>query len=252
MAIARVVCASREIEAVAHLAGCKALDDVLGGFDLVERHGSSRLLFRRLDAEQATDRQQLVVLLVQELRIVTIAVARIAAHRMLEQRDRLRRPGMDLAADAVGIVAPDRQSVAIDRGIPERVGMAPNALLRDLIEADSADPRRGAGEILLDEGFRQADGIEDLRAAVGLVGRNAHLRHDLEKALADRLDVALDRLVAVDLLGKGLRHRREGFESQVGVDRLRSETGQKREMMHFAGFTRLDDEGRPTCAGPSG
>ena len=41
----------------------------------------------------------------------------------------------------------------------------------------------------------EADGLEQLRAAVGHVGGDAHLRHDLRQALADRLDVVVDRLV---------------------------------------------------------
>ena len=45
---------------------------------------------------------------------------------------------------------------------------------------------------------RQAHRLEDLRAGVGHVGRDAHLGHHLLQALADRLDEVLDRLLAVD------------------------------------------------------
>ncbi len=53
-----------------------------------------------------------------------------------------------------------------------------------------------------DEIRLQPDRVEDLRAAIGLVGRDAHLRHHLEQALADRLDVALDDFVVVERAGQ--------------------------------------------------
>src|SRR5690606_41555251 len=56
----------------------------------------------------------------------------------------------------------------------------------------------GAGEVAVDEVGPEANGIEDLGAAVGLVGGDAHLGHHLEDPLVDRPDVAAERLVAVD------------------------------------------------------
>ena len=73
-------------------------------------------------------------------------------------------------------------------------------LARDLAQADTLDLRVRAGEILLHEGRLQSDGVEDLRTAVGLVGRDAHLGHHLQEALVDRLDVALLRLLQGQLL----------------------------------------------------
>ena len=52
-----------------------------------------------------------------------------------------------------------------------------------------------AGEELVDELAVQADGLEDLRAAIALLRRDAHLRHHLEQALADGLDVVLLQLL---------------------------------------------------------
>ena len=43
------------------------------------------------------------------------------------------------------------------------------------------------------------DRVEDLRAAIGLEGADAHLGHHLEDALGDRLDVALLRLAGREL-----------------------------------------------------
>ena len=59
------------------------------------------------------------------------------------------------------------------------------------VQADAFDARGGAGEVLVDQRLVQADGLEDLRAAVALQGRDAHLRDDLQQALVDGLLVVL-------------------------------------------------------------
>ena len=96
--------------------------------------------------------------------------------------------------------------------------MALHRLGGDLGETGSFDGGGGASEVGVDEVLRQADSVEDLRAAVGLVGRDAHLGRDLEDALTDRLDVAVDDLVLVDFLWKVGLHGEQGLEGQIGVD----------------------------------
>ena len=49
----------------------------------------------------------------------------------------------------------------------------------------------GAGEVGLDQFFVQADGFEDLRAAIALQRADAHLREGLQQALVDGLDEIL-------------------------------------------------------------
>ena len=88
----------------------------------------------------------------------------------------------------------------------------------------------------------QADGVEDLRAAIGLVGRDAHLGHHLEQALADRLDVALDDFLVVELLRQLVLHRDEGLEREIGIDRLGAVAGEAGEVMHFARLAGFDHE----------
>ena len=151
IAIASVVCASREIEPKDIAPVEKRLTISAGRLDLVERHRRAAVLLRPLDAEQAADRQQALRLLVQELGEGAILILRVAAHRMLQQRHRLRRPGMRLAAQPEGIFAADIERVAIDRRIAERVAMAAHRLLGDLGEADALDRGRGAEEEALDE-----------------------------------------------------------------------------------------------------
>src|SRR5207248_6743657 len=61
--------------------------------------------------------------------------------------------------------------------------------LGDDVEADAGNARGGPGEILVDEILAQPDGLENLGAAVTLRRGDAHLRHHLEDALVDGLDV---------------------------------------------------------------
>jgi hypothetical protein len=69
--------------------------------------------------------------------------------------------------------------------------VAVERLAREDVEADAADPRRRAGEVPVDEVALEADGLEDLGAAVGLGRRDPHLGDRLEQALAERLDDVL-------------------------------------------------------------
>ena len=86
--------------------------------------------------------------------------------------------------------------------------------------ADAFDIRGGAGEIFVDQCARQADCFKNLRAGVGHVSRDAHLRHDLAQALADCLDEILDRFFAVKVCAKqaALAHVEQCFHGDIGMD----------------------------------
>ncbi len=122
--------------------------------------------------------------------------------------------------------------------------MPRHGFFRDLGQADALDHRGGSEEEFLDEFRRQADRIENLRAAIGLIGRNAHLRHDLEHALADRLDEAIDHFAGIDLLREQALgvHVGKRVEGEIGVDRLRAIARKTAEMMDFARLARFDHE----------
>ena len=104
----------------------------------------------------------------------------------------------------------------------------------NLEHADAADAAGGAGEVLLHRGAVQADGFEQLRAAVRHVGRHAHLGHDLGQALADRLDVLVDRLVGAQVARQALVDRGERFHGQVGVHGFGAVAREHGEVVHFA------------------
>ncbi len=109
--------------AEAHRAGGEALDDVGGRLDLLERHRS----FGEAQLHQAAQGQQPLVLLVDGVREGGVVFGGVAAHGVLQAGDRVRRPGMCLAAQAEGVVAADIQHVAIDRIVAVGVAVAAHA-----------------------------------------------------------------------------------------------------------------------------
>jgi hypothetical protein len=119
-----------------HGAGRKALDDVRGRIRLRRAARLALLVFGRLDPEQAAQRQQTLGLLVEDLREGAIAILRIAAHGMLQQRHRLGVPRMVFTAAAIGIFTAD-----IERGLVD-LAASPNASLwrRTASSAISARP----------------------------------------------------------------------------------------------------------------
>ena len=84
--------------------------------------------------------------------------------------------------------------------------------------------------------------VEDLRAAIGLIGGDAHLGHHLEDALVGRLDVALDRLLGRQLLVDLGQHGLDRLEGEIGIDRLGAIAGKRGELMHLVRLARLHDE----------
>ena len=100
-------------------------------------------------------------------------------------------PPLVLAAHAELAVREPHPVRRVCRGVPGR------GLRGEDVETDPTELADRAGEVAVDELLRQAEGLEDLGAAVGRHGRDAHLGHHLEDALAERLDEVLDGLVGV-------------------------------------------------------
>ena len=141
---------------------------------------------------------------------------------------------MILAPQAELVFTADIEGAAIDRRIAERIAVTAHGLLRDLRERHAFDAGGGAGEIFRHEIRLQSDGVENLRAAVGLIGGDAHLGHHLEDPLVDRLDVTLEDLLLVELLRKLVLDRNQGLEGEIGIDRLGAVAGQAAEVVHLA------------------
>jgi hypothetical protein len=226
----------------AHGAGGEALDDIPGRFDLVERHRPAFVFLSGPDAEQAAQRHQPLGLLVEDPCKGAVTFLRIAAHGVLQRRDAFRGPGMILAAGAIGVFAADVERALVDQRIAERIGMTPHRFLRDLGKPHALNAGVGAGEEFCDEIHLQSDRIENLRAAIGLICRDPHLRHHFQKALADRLDVPLDDFIVVERDRQAVLHRDDGLKGEIWVDRLRAVTGQAGKMMHLARLPGFDHD----------
>ena len=149
---------------------------------------------------------------------------------------------MVLAAHAELIFTAHVERRAIDRNIAEGIAMPAHRLLGDLGKPHAFDARCGAGEIFRDEIRLEPDRVEDLRAAIGLIGGDAHLGHHLEDPLVDRFDVALEDLLLVELLRKIVLHRDQGLEREIGIDRLGAVAGETAEVMHLARLAGFDHE----------
>ncbi len=163
---------------------------------------------------------------------------------MLQPGHRIRRPRVILAAQAERVVAAGIQHSVVQRVLAVCVLVPLHRFAGDLVEAGAFDRAGGTGEALFDERGRQPDGVEDLRAAVGLVGGDAHLGHHLHDALADRLQVVLLHLIG--LLAQLVLHADllQRLEREVRVDRLRAVARKHAEMVHLARLAGLHHQAR--------
>ena len=114
------------------------------------------------------------------------------------------------------------------------------------IQFDTAELARGSGEVLVHHALGQPHRFEGLRPAIGGDRGDAHLGHDLQHALAQRLDQVGRRLLAVhprDLLVQG--HLLHAFQGQVGVDGAGPVADQQCDVVHLAGVPGFDDQRNP-------
>ena len=116
---------------------------------------------------------------------------------MLELEDGLGVEQVVLALAAPLVLAADVELAVgqLGRPVGPGQGVAGGHLGGDHVEADAAEAAHRAGEVLVDQLLGQADGLEDLGAGVGGHRRDAHLGHDLQHALAARLDVVAHGLL---------------------------------------------------------
>ncbi len=81
--------------------------------------------------------------------------------------------------------------------------------------------RSGAREPAIDRALTDADRLEDLRALVARQARDAHLAHDLEQALAERVDVVVHGLAPAEGTGRSSRSTRWPRTRGTGSPRRR-------------------------------
>ncbi|CAB4935401.1 unannotated protein [freshwater metagenome] len=226
---------------IGHRAGREALDDRRCRFDLIDRNSGT---CTRPEAEQAADGHEAGRLVVDARAVFTEDVEALVPCRVLQAEHRLRVEQVRLALAPPLVLAAHVQG-AVGRGDARRRvchGMPCRDLCSEDIEADSAELRGGPGEVGLNERLREADRLEDLGAAIRGNRRDTHLRHDLEQALAERLDeVAHRTLRGGARYCTAAREVLDGLEGKVRVHRSRAVSDEQRHMVHLAHVAGLDE-----------
>ena len=219
-----------------HAGRIEALEDRLDRFDFVDRNR----LQRRFDREQVAQRRRRAA--VDRVGIAPIQGVIAGAHGRLQRADDFRVIHVEFAVrQRVQQAARRQRVVRIARGDELRVIFG-----LDLVEAGAADTRRRAGEAQVDDFAMQADDLEQLRAAIAGDRRDAHLRDDLEQALADAAPIAAAdlrrRLALAALEFAAPVHVEQRLVRQVRIDRGRAEADQAGEVMRIARVAGLDDQ----------
>ena len=188
---------------------------------------------------------RLLALIVDQPRVFLEDRVLAAARRVLQLEDRVGVEQVVLAV-APPLVLAARFEIARRRrprsGTRVRCRCRTSSAID--VDADAADARRGPGEVLVDERLIEADRLEDLRAAVALQRRDAHLGHHLQDALVERLDVVLAPPAScVTPTSMPLPdHVVERLERQIRVDDAGAVAEQQRAVVHFARVARFDDQ----------
>ena len=193
----RGVCFGRN-GAERHCAGGEAFDDLFRGFNLFQRHG--RALFE-FEVKQSAQSFQFAGLIVDQCGVFFVCSGVVRASCMLQLGDDLGRPHVLFATRTHGVFAACVEHFGKHGVIAECELMQPHLLFGDFENADALDAGASAREILVEEGGVQANGLENLCAAIALVRRDAHFGHYFIQALADRFDETLFAFVR-----RNLRH----------------------------------------------
>ena len=226
-----------------HRARGKALDDFGGGFHFFERHR----LGRKLEFHQAPQRAHLARLIVNRFAVLLERLETgcggllLGAHGMLELGDRGGVEQVILAPDSVLVAAAHGQlGVGIGEGAKRQVVLQ-LGFPRQLLQTHAFNARGRAGEILVHHLLGDADGLKDLRAAIALQRRDAHLGEHFQQALVDRFLVILQGRLEVHTVGQQSAALRifERLNRQIRIHRAGAVADQQAEVMdlaRFAGF----------------
>ena len=234
----------------AHGTGGEALDDLLGGLDVVERHRTAVgvLVEPEQPAQSGIARADVVGLAGE----APIRVLVLAARRNLQVGDGLRIPHVGVAVAApvevagVGKYGQRHGLCGIRVGDGEADRVAALHLVGEHVETDALHAARGARETAFDHVVGQPHRLEDLGALVRLQGGDAHLGHHFQHALANALLVGIDHVGVVRdvvCIGQVAVAARipQRLEGEVGIDRVGAEADQQAVVMDLACLAGLHD-----------
>ncbi len=206
----------------------QTLPDFGDRFHVVDRH---RCL-ARLEVEQIAqiDRRRGA----HALAVFLVGTVGFGGHGLLQGVDQRAFEGMGFAAAAIAIKPAHRQGRYV---LVPGLAMQLQHFLLDAGQADAGDARGHAGEIFRHQRAAQTQGLEVVAAAIGADHRNAHLGHDFQHALVERLLVVLDALLGRQFSKQptcgAVQHRLFG---QICVDRGGAGADQYRHVMHVEAF----------------
>src|SRR4030095_12725802 len=167
--------------AVRHRTRRKPLDDLLDRFDFLDPHGGTS----GLEPEETAQRRPTLVLVVHRARVFLEDAVLTAARRMLQLEHRLRVEQVVLAVTTPLVLAAGAEVGHASRSAAVRTLVALPDFFGDDVDADATDTGGRVREVLVDVLLIQADGLEDLGAAITGQRRDAHLGHHFEDALVE-------------------------------------------------------------------
>ncbi len=229
----------------AHRAGVEALQNRFDRFHLVDRNGGA--IFGP-EAEETPESHQLFGLVVDSLRVFAENIEAFLARRMLQQKDCLWVEQVRRAFTTPLILASDGETLVwlgvdlcrIGQFVPHPVFFFNN------VEADPAENAGRAGEVLVDEVFRQPDCFKGLGPGIARHGGDAHLAHDFQNTLTEcgnHITNGLLRLDSGDFSGSG--EVLDGFHRQIGVERRRTKTDEQGGVVNLAHVTCFNHQADP-------
>ena len=124
------------------------------------------------------------------------------------------------------------------------LGMRAQGLLGHLKDTNALHHAGRAGKVLLDGGRVNANGLKNLGAAVGHVGRDAHFRHNLREPLANGLHIIGNGFFGTQFTLKVFVKVGNGLHGQVGMHGLGAVACKHCEMVNLTGRARFHHQAR--------
>ena len=168
--------------AVRHRAGLKTFHDGVHTLDLIDRDTSVFIEVKVNETSQVNG----LFFLVQRMAVLFEDFIISGPCRLLEQMDGTRIVQVFFLTRALLVASHALQGqIYIQAQRVKCGGMQHIHIISDIFQGDTAHTADRVGKVLVDDLFRDANSLKDLRALVGLDGGNTHLGRDLDNAVKD-------------------------------------------------------------------